>query len=577
MKIKKISINGFRSLVGFKLRFEDGLTVIVGENDAGKTSLVDCLRVITQNQKVEADDFNFNMDQIAIEIEIDNFIFEKTFTKEGSEVSEGIMKSKPSPVYVEHLKTVFVEDYDHENADNINEIKCVARELGLTVRTNSQLATLKNRIIELLNQGGPLEVEGARFPSFNNIQLDGNQFENVPSFFKEVFLKEKQSSIWSEKVTDNLTVEEFVQSKIEAYSNEVTEKIRNDGILTKLRMFLGEDADMKVTPLYQSRDLSIDAKVQFLEGDKEINISKKGYGTKRRISMALLEYKKEQSIIESDSSTIYLLDEPDTHLHVKAQVELLDTIQGFADAGNQVILTTHSPFVINQIQPKNIRLIENKNNVSRVKFLRDEPEVSNRILRSLGVENTYLFFSRHLVIVEGETEEGFLPEYFITQFDKPIGSNLVKIINTKGIANIPGFCKAILEIHDPEKIYLLFDNDATDELNEVIEALNVPDARRFIVGNKEFEDAFSDKVLFEAWQQYLISSNKNVPETWTEAAISDLRATCMTENGKFSKEIRQLNSGGKKMTKPILGRAIAQRVTPEELPETLSSLIELLK
>ncbi|MFC5079750.1 hypothetical protein VTH8203_04442 [Vibrio thalassae] len=100
---------------------------------------------------------------------------------------------------------------------------------------------------------------------------------------------------------------------------------------------------------------------------------------------------------------------------------------------------------------------------------------------------------------------------------------------------------------------------------------------RFIVGNKEFEDAFSDRVLFEAWQQYLISSNKDVPETWTETAISDLRATCVAENAKFSKEIRKLNSGGKKMTKPILGRAIAQRVNPEELPETLSSLIELLK
>lgn len=199
MKIKKISINGFRSLVGFKLSFEDGLTVIVGENDAGKTSLIDCLRVITQNQKVEVDDFNFNMDQISIEIEIDNFIFEKTFTKEGSEVSEGVMKSKPSPDYVEHLKTVFVEDYDHENTDNINEIRSVARELGLTVRANSQPSTLKTRIIEILNQDGPLEVEGARFPSFNNIQLDGNQFENVPSFFKEVFLKEKKAAFGQKK------------------------------------------------------------------------------------------------------------------------------------------------------------------------------------------------------------------------------------------------------------------------------------------------------------------------------------------------------------------------------------------
>lgn len=577
MNIKSISIDGFRSLVGFNLTFDDRLTVIVGENDAGKTSLIDCLRVITQNQKVELDDFNFDMNDITIKIEIENFVFTKTFTKDVLVVTEGVMTSSPSEGYINELKNIFVDEYDAEAQGNINEIKRVAKELGLVVRANSAPRTLKDRIIEVLNQDGVIEIVGAKFPAFNNIQLNGNQFENVPSFFKEVFLKEKQTSIWSEKIDEDLTIEEFVQNKIDAYSEEITNKIRDDGVLTKLRMFLGEGADIKITPLYQSKDLNIDAKVQFLENEKEINISKKGYGTKRRISMALLEYKKEQSILEGDASTIYLLDEPDTHLHVKAQVELLDTIQGFADSGNQVILTTHSPFVINQIQPRNIRLIENKNNISKVKFLRDEPEKSNRILRSLGVENTYLFFSRHLVIVEGETEDGFLPEYFISQFDKPIGSNLVKIINTKGITNIPGFCKAILEIHDPEKIYLLFDNDATEELNEVIQELNVPNERRFIVGNKEFEDAFNDNVLFESWRQYLENSNKDIPEGWTEAAIADLRATCEETGAKFSKEIRKLNSGGKKMTKPIFGKAIAQRALPEELPEPLSQLIDILK
>ena len=38
MKIKKLTVDGFRCLLGFEVKFEDDLTVIVGENDAGKSS-----------------------------------------------------------------------------------------------------------------------------------------------------------------------------------------------------------------------------------------------------------------------------------------------------------------------------------------------------------------------------------------------------------------------------------------------------------------------------------------------------------------------------------------------------------
>ncbi|MDA1045693.1 MAG: AAA family ATPase [Verrucomicrobia bacterium] len=41
MKIKDLTVDGFRCLLGFEVRFEDDLTVIVGENDAGKSSLIE--------------------------------------------------------------------------------------------------------------------------------------------------------------------------------------------------------------------------------------------------------------------------------------------------------------------------------------------------------------------------------------------------------------------------------------------------------------------------------------------------------------------------------------------------------
>jgi putative ATP-dependent endonuclease of the OLD family len=62
MKIKNLSINGFRSLKNLNISFEDDITVIVGENDSGKSSLIDCLKTITQNKPVESDDFNYDSD-----------------------------------------------------------------------------------------------------------------------------------------------------------------------------------------------------------------------------------------------------------------------------------------------------------------------------------------------------------------------------------------------------------------------------------------------------------------------------------------------------------------------------------
>ncbi len=45
-------------------------------------------------------------------------------------------------------------------------------------------------------------------------------------------------------------------------------------------------------------------------------------------------------------NVVYLLDEPGTSLHVNAQRELLYLFQDLADKGNQVIYTTHSPYML---------------------------------------------------------------------------------------------------------------------------------------------------------------------------------------------------------------------------------------
>ncbi len=579
MKIKRLKIDGFRSLVNFEIDFEDDLTVIVGENDSGKTSLIDCLKVITQNAPIEADDFTHGSDSISLVIEIDSFIFEKKYKKVDGLISEELFIAKPTEQYIFSIRSALESEVlDISDEGNIDLIKNTAKTFGINVRSNSNIENLRTSILQKITptDGEGIVIENTKFPQFNNIQLTGRQFENVSSFFKEVFLKEKQTSIWHEKIDDNQTIEEFVKSRIAEYSEEITEKIGEKGILGKMQTFLKDLTEIKIEPQYQSRDLNIEAKVKFLENGEEINLEKKGDGTKRRITMALLEFKKEESILSHDDSTFYLLDEPDTHLHVKAQLELLETMQSFSKDGNQVVLTTHSPFIINSLSPKQIRLLSNKDNRSSIRFLKDNKDRSNNILRALGVENTYLFFSRHLVIVEGETEEEFIPAYYLNKFGKPITSSLVKVINTRGITNIPGFSSAILELHDSENIYLVVDNDASPETEELIGSLSIPDERRFVIGANEFEDAFDSAVLHRSWGNYLEACNKQVPESWTICAIEEIKQECLAGEGKFSKKIKSLNIGSKRMTKPIFGKALGEAIEQHELPESIAGLFEAI-
>lgn len=583
MKIKTLYADGFRCLSECHIDFDDQVTIIVGENDCGKTSLIDCLKIVTQGKPVEIDDFNYDKKRIEIRIDIENMLFTKIYKLEDEKINEEPLKARMNFSYIDALrKKLNEESFDLADKANDKEIRDLGRLLGVTVRANISTEKIRERINEMLTPVGPegLGIENAQFPPFNNILLDGRQFENVSSFFKEIFLKEKQTSIWHEPIDSGISIEEFVRNKVDSYSSEISQKMAERGMVERIRKFLPSLTDIKIEPVYQTKDLNIDAKVKFLEGSNEVNLQKKGDGTKRRITMALLEFKRDENIVPSDGTTIYLLDEPDTHLHVRAQMQLLNTLKEFCASGNQVIITTHSPFLMNAIRPSEIRMMYQKEpNKTRVKCLTDQKDITSKILQNIGVENLYLFFARTLIIVEGETEESFIPNYHYRIFGEGLSSRLIRLINVRGIQNIFGFSKGILELHSSEHILALYDNDASPETKSLIDSLAIKEENKFILGRKEFEDTFSSDAIYRSWKKHLESIGKTVPANWTKENIELKKAETISDPAiKFSAKIRELNAGsGTQMTKPVLGSALAEHILPEELPEALNRLLQKVR
>ena len=58
MKIEKIKIKNFRSLKNFCIDLEDELSLIVGKNNTGKTSVIEILNKFLNKNSIESEDFN---------------------------------------------------------------------------------------------------------------------------------------------------------------------------------------------------------------------------------------------------------------------------------------------------------------------------------------------------------------------------------------------------------------------------------------------------------------------------------------------------------------------------------------
>ena len=70
------------------LNFTEGLNVLIGENDSGKTAIIDAIKIVLKTHsyeyiKIETDDFYNNSDRLRIELKFKGFLDEeaKNFTE----------------------------------------------------------------------------------------------------------------------------------------------------------------------------------------------------------------------------------------------------------------------------------------------------------------------------------------------------------------------------------------------------------------------------------------------------------------------------------------------------------------
>ncbi|KGS67084.1 AAA domain protein [Burkholderia pseudomallei MSHR7527] len=203
-------------------------------------------------------------------------------------------------------------------------------------------------------------------------------------------------------------------------------------------------------------------------------VAHQGSGMIRAAAFGMLRFRQKWLSRREDDrvrSLIVCFEEPEIYLHPSAANQMRDTIYELSGQESQIIATTHSPFIIdlsrrprqvlNSLRFDGFDVTSSSFNVTDAYRSLEADEKSHvKMLLRVDDHVARVFFTKHVVIVEGDTEEVVIKETLkrlpVDRYLK-IVSNF-EIVKARGKAAIIGLVKylvamgiAPIVVHDRDK------------------------------------------------------------------------------------------------------------------------------
>lgn len=371
MKLKKAIFRNYRGISGeVEIAFEPS-TILVGRNDAGKSTILRGLDLFLNNNEAHPDIKNVFCESNECEIEL---AFSGDF---------------PAITIDDSIETSFEEELLLDDA-GLLRVKKVwdASKSKITPETFIHRATygdddfllLTEKQLLTLCRGKNIETRKANGEEFNNREkrqkLRQNYSESglAPTFTWEKLPTSGTSRAKSihDQLKNILPKFEYFRAdaslsesdtSIQKYFREIAERAMHDAGLTDLQTAIETSLSevmgsitRKINNVMPDADsvrpsISFDWSKVVQTGFKsrsdeaEIPLSFRGDGFRRITMMAYFEHLAEENL-PTGRQAIFGFEEPETFLHPKAQEQLHEKIIGLVDAGYQVIATTHSPIIV---------------------------------------------------------------------------------------------------------------------------------------------------------------------------------------------------------------------------------------
>lgn len=473
LNIQYLKINNYRNLEGVTITFHEQASFIVGENNIGKTNILDLLHIIFNKRGFYQTDFKDENEEIRIEIKLglhegELGIFDDYF-------SVGVKK------------------------DSI-EIDIVQETIDDNIRFYE-----KNSNDELHRR----QMKNAHFISYGSVRNPNKElnFNVTNNFLSKLIEKTSQER------------EYLNMSEVDELVGDLNEYI------DKIKTFDLFDIKAKV----DSNITSLLGRIIQLQSGDEFEIKELGEGAQFLNSIPLVLLNQIVQILDKvdndsvitlgEEKLLYLMvsiDEPELHLHPHSQRffinylneiirgentdfnNLLKSVFDIDRIQGQIIMVTHSPYVLMNDYKQIIRVyhepnkkIQAKSGMNIILTQSEEKRIESHIY-----EWKEAFYSKGVLLVEGISEKGAFKSFF-KKLDYNLDLNGISIIESDGYKGMPALIKLFskLNIHvvgvvdkDSREIPTI-EEDIFDEVKQLV----------YQTINKEFEDEILPYIDFDSY------------------------------------------------------------------------------
>ncbi|EOG7635657.1 ATP-dependent endonuclease [Vibrio cholerae] len=470
MYIRKVTINNYRSFRTFEAKLQQ-LTVVIGENDTGKTNFFTALSLPLSGNLIDFNQKRLSVSDINKDSVIDfltsvvNDDTEENQLKKIPKVSVTVEFADPKDAYETALlakwivadgdKETYKIRYDFKPKDDKDLLEVVKKSFAGKTLDDINWFTLPVELYDYqvvsVNNEKPIAYSDLKHVSLHSINAERDDFSESSSM--------KPNSIFTKLLMNTLNDDDKGQINT-AYSEffsaiEKTETF--DKVIRTNDDFENYDSIIKqleCTPNLPNLK-NILSNITLKYGNEFLY--QKGLG-KRNLIYILILFAYYKSC--GDTFNLCCIEEPEAHLSVNNLRLVRDFIEkSSSNSGSlvQTIISTHNPSIINKLKISNVLAFTGEKAIS----LSDTPtKLVDYLRKRPNFDILKLLFANKVILVEGPTEEMLISTYLSKQ---PALNDIDIIpIGQRGYATFLDIWLALNKDNQNKKIGVVRDYDNSD-------------------------------------------------------------------------------------------------------------------
>lgn len=457
MTITRVTIRNFRGLEDVDLRLDRGSTYLVGENNAGKTSVLHALAVAFGARRATRDDLRQGPDdepvqEVIIDVHMAPIAGSEFDEPTRQRIGRALQREPGSRAEVVAFRTVLAASGE---GPYLTAQRTVL-QAGLDEAWVESKVMFRSTVLELVS----VHFLDAARDLVGDLRNRASAWGRIVADLGVTDLPELADG--SANPLGRLGLEEGLHT--------IATRIHDASpVLSQLEQDLGRLADSQ-TAVGSVQLRALPARIEELAQTIDVVIKQRDesvlplryHGLGSRSLAALLVFQTLCTLrVGVDQGLrprlLTLMEEPEAHLHPQAVVALRKIIEVLP---GQQLVTTHSPQLVAEVSPSAVRLVRRTGTGAKIlnipeKSAKQIAQFRRFVERPLGE----VFFARLVVFGDGTTERNALPILLTPLLGCDPAGMGITFIDTDGMGK-PGVSKAIGALEDLEIPWLIFsDND----------------------------------------------------------------------------------------------------------------------